>query len=359
MTVIPYSVFQKVDVYPLDEKVRMKIDKIMSTVVIPTSLNSNTSNATEGSGGASGSGRGGRRDGHGDDGRTRVVRGNSGIGSRAISTGVNGGGTEKWQREPVVEMPPVKKIEPKQGVEKGIQDIRIAFNKLTSKNYIKQRDEVLSKMRGLRDDDGCSEDEWRRVAQILFDIASTNKFFSALYAQIFLELMAEFPVLSQILDGFLDTFVSNIQAIVVVNPEVDYDAYCAYVKKQDSRKAMAGFIGHLAVGIWVGAKSEDADTKVGEELCDKWTGKISDILQEILSRVDSKTDDADAVPEVEELAEILFIIMGILVGGTDSARWKSVKEQFVRLGGMKVKEHRGLSSRAVFKFMDIAKMFVC
>jgi len=116
------------------------------------------------------------------------------------------------------------KIE-KSEIEKIIQEIRISLNKMTDKNYVKQRDEIKNKMKSIMETDETEEideserevedpqeetgkkvdkikkeEEWRKVGKILFDIASTNKFFSKIYAQLYIELIEEFALFQEIVD---------------------------------------------------------------------------------------------------------------------------------------------------------------
>jgi hypothetical protein len=270
---------------------------------------------------------------------------------------------------------PTRKVEKVEGIEKIIQEIRICLNKLTDKNYAKQLEEIREKMKSLsiteaesgeaeaeaeaEAEEGGKEgvieekqNEWKKVATILFDIASTNKFFSKIYAQLYLELMKEFVIFQEILDSFLEGFISKLQTIQYIDPDKDYDGYCLYTKQQDERKAMTGFIVHLAMGFMV------VDGIKGGEMM----RKLNDIVTELVDKVIGFIDKEGSTNEVEEITEILFLFFSL--GGkslleewkTNKETWENVSDKIMMLSKQKVKEHKSFSSRALFKFLDIQKI---
>ena len=163
-------------------------------------------------------------------------------------------GEEHWdniKKNDIFKKTEMVKIE-KSEIEKIIQEIRISLNKMTDKNYVKQCDEIKNKMKSIMDNEEENpeenpeenaqeetgkkvekikkEEEWRKVGKILFDIASTNKFFSKIYAQLYLELIEEFALFQEIVDTFIEGFILKLQTIQYVDPDKDYDGYCKYTK---------------------------------------------------------------------------------------------------------------------------------
>jgi hypothetical protein len=254
-----------------------------------------------------------------------------------------------------------------EGIDIIIQEIRICLNKMTDKNYVKQRDEIKEKMKSISvldaDTDvdggghGEKEKEWRKVGKILFDIASTNKFFSKIYAQLYLELMEEFALFREIVDTFIEGFILKLQTIQYVDPDKDYDGYCKYTKQQDERKAMTGFLVHLAVGYLAVKGDDNAAAKAAEMAV-----KLCQIVAELTEKVVGLIDKESSTNEVEEITEILFLFFSV-GGKTLMEEWKKganweegVSDKFMFLSKQKVKEHPSLSSRALFKFSDIQKL---
>ena len=285
-------------------------------------------------------------------------------------------GEEHWdniKKNDIFKKTEMVKIE-KSEIEKIIQEIRISLNKMTDKNYVKQCDEIKNKMKSIMDNEEENpeenpeenaqeetgkkvekikkEEEWRKVGKILFDIASTNKFFSKIYAQLYLELIEEFALFQEIVDTFIEGFILKLQTIQYVDPDKDYDGYCKYTKQQDERKAMTGFLVHLAVGyLALGKKGIEMVTKL-RQIVTELTEKVVDLI-----------DKESSANEVEEITEILFLFFS--VGGNalinewkKGEEWQGVSENILFLSKQKVKEHPSLSSRALFKFLDIQKIII-
>jgi len=250
-------------------------------------------------------------------------------------------------------------MENKEGYEKIINDIRICLNKLTDKNYTKQRDEIFEYIRGiLVFEDELSKEGLKRVSNALFDIASTNKFFSKIYAQIYAELMNEFAIFSEILGDFLTEFVNKITTIHYVDPDKDYDGYCLYVKSQDSRRATSGFMIHL--GLLLQEKEKVAVEKTSNFGNEELWKEIERILMELTKKLEDFIPQVGKLNEVEEIVEILFLIStaGSKKLVVESVLGKEIHEMWRTLATKKVKENPSWSSRAMFKMSDLVKMLV-
>jgi hypothetical protein len=386
---------EKQSTYVLSEKIVQLLQKLSEDVGIPL----NAVNESNGSGNYINTNIHNHKNGVENSSRNHGISGgvNSGIRNHS-NRGCGGGGGGKGMRSIIYKNTPgeedawdnIKKAndyfkksenirgeggksaaEKAEGIEKIIQEIRICLNKMTDKNYAKQRDEIKEKMKSisvLEDADGGDADadggldaerekEWRKVGKILFDIASTNKFFSKIYAQLYLELMEEFALFREIVDTFIEGFILKLQTIQYVDPDKDYDGYCKYTKQQDERKAMTGFLVHLAVGYLAVKVDDKAAAKAAE-----MAAKLCQIVAELTEKVVGLIDKESSANEVEEITEILFLFFSV-GGKTLMEEWKKgenweegVSDKFVFLSKQKVKEHPSLSSRALFKFSDIQKI---
>jgi hypothetical protein len=134
----------------------------------------------------------------------------------------------------------ITKIEKKEGTDKYINDIRICLNKMSNKNYDTQQTIIIQKISEMED-----EEQIIKVATAIFDIASTNKFYSEMYAKIYKELMDLYPVFKNILNDFFLQFLTSVSNLKYVDPNIDYDAFCNYNKQNDKKKATAVFIIHM------------------------------------------------------------------------------------------------------------------
>ena len=228
------------------------------------------------------------------------------------------------------------KIETKDGIEKQINDFRILLNKISAKNYETQRDIIVIKINEMISANE-SDDNLEKIAATIFDIASANKFYSDLYADLYVELINKFEFFDNLLDGLLEKYYESLKNIHYIDHNIDYDGFCNYTKTNDLRKAMASFIVNLM--------------KKGALEKDKVLGLILSIQKLLKEYVDSDNRSN----EVDEIIENLFLLLTQSITTLNKEeKWTSdILTNVQELSKLKSKDCKSLSSRAVFKCMDI------
>jgi len=290
----------------------------------------------------------------------------------------------------------------KDGKESIMLNIRNCLNKLTSKNYVTQMEEINrlfdyyidntnEDQRENNNSDNDNENHEKsakgapsvpsvpydeekiefikKVAQMVFDIASTNKFYSEMYAMCYNELMKKYPIFKTIYEEFLVKYNENLLVLKYVDAKVDYDAFCKYNKQNDHRKATAHFIIH---GFRLNVIS---------------SVRIIDIINQLFTMLFKYIDEDNKLNEVEEITEIINILLiegtkpsssaiPLAVGAIPLAVGVGVKGGQVnntnnilcntelvdimnyinKLSQLKIKETKSYSSRVLFKFIDLKKI---
>lgn len=224
--------------------------------------------------------------------------------------------------------PPISKPEVKDGPEKVIKDIRIALNKFTNKNADVQTELITQLIKQVPTDDIT------KMTDMVFDIVSSNGFYSGIYVALYKHLIAEFTFFADKLPDILGKYKDSFNNIVPVDPNVDYDAYCAYTKRNDLRKSMTTFIVNLA---------KQSVLK---------TSDIIELISHLEKLVLSLAVDASQTSAIEEIVDNLYIII------TES---KSVLNDWSAANIFKISQLRkqdaakyaGITTRTSFKAMDI------
>jgi hypothetical protein len=230
------------------------------------------------------------------------------------------------------------KVENKEGIEKSFTDIRVLMNKLSSKNYDSQKDTIFSALDELCGEGSTvSEENQDRVLSIILDIVCGNKFYSELYADLYKELVDRFEIFRDSLDQIVDRYLGTLEKIHYVDHNVDYDGFCNYTKTNDLRKANASFIVHLM--------KKDVLPKT----------KVTSILSNLIDLLKLYIDEENRTNEFDEITENLFLIITQSKGFIEKEPiWTSTIFPSVQyFSKQNAKEHKSLSSRAVFKYMDI------
>jgi len=234
----------------------------------------------------------------------------------------------------------ITKMETKEGVEKRINEIRAALNKISKKNYDVQKTAIIQNIDSFYENESNIEtrvEDIGKISQYIFDIASSNKFFSELYAELYRELIGKYDIFGTILTDFVNNFNENIQHIQYVNSDKDYDGYCNYVKMNDNRKATSTFIVNLMKNGILPNQT------------------VMQIIRFFMSQIVNYIDEPDRINEVEEITENLFIFVS--QSQAELSKLDEWTSEFVpKIGSiakMKVSEHKSISNRVIFKYMDI------
>lgn len=233
--------------------------------------------------------------------------------------------------------------EKKEGNEKILTDIRVCLNKISNKNYELQRDTILEHINLLvieNSINACEENEDKinvlTIANYIFETASNNKFYSEIYADLYNDLIKKYHIFGDIIDGLLQKYKESIYNINYIDPAVDYNKHCEYNKSNDKRKAISLFVINLM--------------KKHLLKPDYIVGLITD-FQEIVFKY---IEEENKTNEVEEITENLFILItNCNVDCKSMSEWKDVVKNVNTITALKSKDKPSITSRSLFKFMDI------
>jgi len=249
---------------------------------------------------------------------------------------------ESWEKQKAFKATVMEK---KEGIEKSINDIRICLNKISNKNYDVQRDAIIEYINAItrQGDESSDEDEKtynpndiNSISTAIFEIASTNKFYSELYATLYKELIGKFAVFRDNVDLIIENYKNDIHKIKFVDPNTEYDKFCDNNKLNDKRKALSMFIINL----------------MKKGVLEKST--ISEIILYLEDIVVKNVDIENMVYEIEEITENLFILVTeSAVDFKGTGVWETIMSNISLFSKYKAKEHLSISSRAIFKYMDI------
>jgi hypothetical protein len=230
--------------------------------------------------------------------------------------------------------------EVKEGTEQSIKEIRIALNKLSNKNADIQQESIVRLIKQVISDSKDLEEDMKKIYKLIFDIVSTNEFYSALYAKLYKDLIGIFPEFSGKIVDILNKYKESFNNIKSVDSNADYDGFCDNVKNNDLRRAMTTFIMNLL-------KNE----AINEE----------DVINTILYLEDlvrTNAEESDKSIVIEETIENIFIF--IVQGNkklNQNAIWKDKIipniHEISKLRKTDSVKYKGMTSRSTFKLMDI------
>ena len=235
------------------------------------------------------------------------------------------------------------KIEQTTGVDSKIDLLRTCLNKLTDKSY----DELIGRIMEIFEElikNNTSEEDMLKVGNSIFDIASNNRFFSKMYADLYALLIKKFEIMKVIFENSLDTFLELFKTIEYVESEQDYDRFCKINKDNEKRKALSLFFVNLCT-----------NKIISEE-------KIVTITCDLMKQVINLIKENNKKNEVDEITENIAILYNktIFEKCSSDVDQKIENELFIdiihRLSLCKVKTYPSLSNKSIFKYMDMIDM---
>lgn len=232
------------------------------------------------------------------------------------------------------------KIEQKTGIDGKIDQFRLMLNKLTDKTFLDIREKVIVIMNELIESD-VSEEDLTKIGTTIFEFASTNKFYSKIYAELYAILISNYEFLRPVFDKNFNSYLDIFNHIEYVDPDKNYDRFCEINKLNEKRKAVSMFFVNLSVTKIIPKES------------------IMEILCKLLKMVWQYVNEDNKKNEVDELTENIAIFLNKEIINTTAhllGNDKTIKETISYFANSKSKDFKSLSNKAIFKYMDLIDM---
>ena len=226
-------------------------------------------------------------------------------------------------------------IKEAEGIDKLINNIKLEINKITKATYDNQIEVICRQLEELDASTLFTDEEKTRVGEIIFDVASSNKFYSDLYAKFVHVLSLKFSWLLPVFHDSLERRTRKFMEFEVADSNKDYEKFCKVNKDNETRKALTTFYVNLM------------NTKIINEEA------LMNVMEEFKSLLKEHIQKADSSTIVEQLAEnICIIIEKTYEELEDNDEFDSMISYIKIVSNAKVSEYPGLSNKTIFRFMD-------
>ena len=253
-------------------------------------------------------------------------------------------GNENWE---TIRSYHTTTIEHNIGIDAEMDKIRSCINKISDKNYSEMLAQIVEILNSVVANN-ASQEEITRIGNIIFEIASNNKFYSKLYADIYTELIKLFPIMEEVFKQNYSSYMELFDNIECGDPDKDYNQFCLINKQNEKRRAISTFFVNLSINGIID------------------TFEIMQILQRLLRIVMEIMKTENKKNEVDEITENIAILYNkqiISLCETKSGSMENreqliteingIKDNVSLLASVKVKTYPSLSSKSIFKFMDM------
>ena len=224
-----------------------------------------------------------------------------------------------------------------------VDTIRVYLNKLTDKNYIDIRNKIIEIIENVINENICLEDMFQ-FSSTIFEIASTNRFYSKIYADLYSDLSTKYEFMKSTFEKNFINFTDLFNDIEYIDPNVNYDKFCEINKINEKRRSLAAFYLNLMLNGIIPEK------------------QIMQITRNLLAQVYSFILEDDKKNEVDELTETVSILYKKELYANDSGEHyekingNTINEVINHLANSKVKDYKSLTNKTLFKFMDLIDM---
>jgi len=241
---------------------------------------------------------------------------------------------DEWFRQPSFKP---TTIEQKHGIDARIDIIRSHLNKMSTKNYIESKDNILNEIGQIieenNEDSVIINENLNKIGTQIFQIASTNRFYSQVYADLYAELILKYECMRQIFELSFDKFISLFDNVKYCDPEEDYDEFCKNNKDNEKRKALSSFFVNL--------------TK--KDIIEKNT--LINVLSNLLSQFNNLINQENKQHEIDELSENINILYNLEL--LNNCSIDDIQKNIKQISTYKIKNFKSLTNKSVFKFMDM------
>lgn len=139
-------------------------------------------------------------------------------------------------------VPDLARKDDKAILSENIDEMRILLNKMTPKTYKDSLEAMIKRLNafqryhsvGLLDDTMLM-----KMSETIFAIATQNRFYSKLYADLFSELVTTFEFLRVMFTNYAAKVIDEFLNVGEYVPEENYDLFCKMNEANDQRKSVA------------------------------------------------------------------------------------------------------------------------
>jgi hypothetical protein len=208
---------------------------------------------------------------------------------------------------------------------------------MTDKNYIDIRNKIFDTI----DEIITETDDINRVSTVVFEIASTNRFFSKIYAELYADLVNKYEAMKVEFENSLSQFTQLFDTIEYVDSTVDYDRFCKINKDNERRKALSAFFINLM------------DNNIIQK------DRIVEITRNLLFQMYTFIAMDNKKNEVDELTENIALLYRVdlyAMINHEPIDGMNIAQVIDKIAHSKTKDYKSLTNKALFKFMDLVNL---
>ena len=235
------------------------------------------------------------------------------------------------------------KFDVKEGIDIQINIIRSHLNKMSDKNYIDSRNKIVDEIDKILIEN-IDTNDFMSVSTAIFEIASNNRFFSKIYADLYSDLFLKYEFMRSVFENSFNKFLELFNTLEYINPDENYDKFCKINKDNEKRRSLSVFFINLMIN-----KIIDTD-------------KIVQLLKTLLLQISEFIIIPNKKNEVDELIENVALLYKTELFDCDSKdenlliNGMTITGFITKLAHSKIQKDMSLTNKTIFKCMDMIEM---
>tara|TARA_B100001063_G_C16769292_1_gene560544 strand:- start:869 stop:1804 length:936 start_codon:yes stop_codon:yes gene_type:complete len=221
-------------------------------------------------------------------------------------------------------------------VEAQFDKVRLLLNKLTTKNYKENLENIIFIIKFIEKD---NKEYLEKIGKTIFEIGSKNKFWCGMYAKLYRDIIKEFPIMSDICKNNFKSFKDIFNTFNIIDASENYNLFCEYNKQNETRRSLSKF--------FVLCSNYDVISKKDIEY----------IIKRLIGKIYEYIEIKDKINYAEEITENLKIM---IENFDDSYKnvysYNSIVQDIENLSSLKCKDYPSLNNKILFNLMDIQDM---
>jgi len=217
---------------------------------------------------------------------------------------------------------------------KKILKIKELLNKTTKNTYLSNKEGIINIIKNIKEE---NPDALKNIGLLIFEIASSNKFYSEIYAKLYHDLINSFDIMRNICFEHFSSFLILFETIEYVEAEEDYIKFCETNKVNEQRRAVARFFVNLML-----------ENVIESEL-------IINLILSLQDKMLSLLDIENKTKVVEEISEAIFVM--VIPGKKELCKWKTkwanIQKTATYMTTLRCRDKPSLSSKVIFQNYDI------
>lgn len=216
-----------------------------------------------------------------------------------------------------------------------LEDIQGILNKFSEKTFDKLKDQLLVLLEKSRDAD--ENLNFATVTEKIYEVVSVQSYNVVLYGKLYSILIQLYPEFKELCCHEYNKYMEKFHSIKAVNADTDYEGFCKANKMNDQIRSISKFYVELLT-------HDILQIKDITQLISSLQMKLIEIGQH---------DTPNENPCIEYSENIFILITGCYDKLKDDILWNDIYENVLKVRNTDKKVNKNISSKVVFKHMDI------